>query len=327
MVSESRTCGVLVFIVFTALLNHQTVFAQEAGSARPSDQPADLSTMEQDAPVIKNDDETANEATPQKVQSKDHEPTPQIKKKGADYDPRYQQGMQYIEHPLAARGLYRIDKNKIYYYRVKPTDTNQEASVRLGPYNPTNLVNPSYPSIHFDDIYTTSNIPMILYDNEIDVFKKFGRFGYKYGSGLYLAQGHGEFVSDYAKAAEPLGPPEQFTFLMFPFNVGGIYHFEYFKHQWVIPYGEAALDAFCFAELRNDDVNKFGAALGIAAGAHFSVGITVPLGHDARSFLDLDREYGITSIAFAAEFRDYVAFESKWNFSAPMIDAGFSVNY
>jgi hypothetical protein len=261
------------------------------------------------------------------VATKKTQPTPQIKKKPKEFDTTYRNDSRYIEHPNTNRGLYLIDKNKVYYYRVKTGTATREASVRLGPYQPVNLVNPSNTAISFGSVYTVSNIPMILYDFEKDISKKLGRLGYKFGTGLYVAQGHGQFTSGNAQVAEPRGPPEQFTFFLFPFNAGAIYHFDYLEHQWVIPYGEGGVDLFCFGEARSDSANKFGAAFGAAPATHFSLGATIPLGHDSRSFLDLDREYGVKSIGISIEFRDYLSLSSKWNFSGQVYSAGFSATY
>ncbi len=261
------------------------------------------------------------------VQTSNKEPVPHIQKKGENFDAHDYPQNRFIEHPNAAKGLYLIDKNKIYYYRTNEADSKHEAAIRLGPYTPSNLANPKYPEITFDSVYTTHNIPLILYDIETDIFKKFGRFGYKFGTGLYVAQGSGAFVNAYAQAAEPRGPPERFTLFVLPCNAGVIYHLEYLKHQWVIPYGEAGVDAFLFAESRNDNVNKLGAAFGAAPAAHVSGGVTIPIGHDARSFLDLSREYGINRFSIAIEFRDYVALSKKFDFSGSTITGGFSAEY
>jgi len=339
MVSENspRKSLLTALIFFSGVISTAPALHAQNGSDRPKDQPADLSNVEQQAEQDQVDKKNtveqeepigSEDIQPQKVR-REREPTPQIRKKNEDYDPRYQQGVRYIEHPMAAKGLYLIDKNKVYYYRVKPTEATQEGSVRVGYYNPSQLSNPSYPNLTFGDLYSNT-IPIILYDNEIDIFKKFGRFGWKYGAGVFFEQGHGSFVEQpeiQAVAAGRQGPPEQFTFFMFPLNIGVIYHLEYFKNQWIIPYGEGGVDAFCFGEARDDSVNTFGAAFGLAGGVHFSGGVAIPLGHDYRSFLDMDREYGITKVSFVAEFREYVSLEPKWNFTAPAMSAGFSVNY
>lgn len=326
MVKRETVLSCAALFILTTLSISQKSNAQ----TRPVNQPAQLSRVNpglSTSATLQNDEDAASVEVEEPAPTHREEPSAHIRKKDQSTEEQFNSQSRYIEHPNASKGLYLIDKHKIYYYRTKETERNYETSVRLGPYAPVNLVNPSYPQITFDSVYTTHNIPLVLYDYEKDFFKRFGRLGYKLGTGLYVAQGHGQFVNPNAQIAEPKGPAEQFTLVVLPFCAGLIYHFDYLRNQWIIPYGEGGVDAFTMAELRNDNVNKFGANFGASPAAHFSIGATVPLGHDTRSFLDLDREYGINRIGIALEFRDYIALSSKFDFSGTAITGGISAEY
>lgn len=253
------------------------------------------------------------------------DPIPMIKRKKEAVDPKFRQGTYYIEHPNATKGLYRIDKEQDYYYRVEMTPQNEASTLSIGTYEPTELTSPDDTSIGFSDIYDETNFPILLYDYERQFYKGFGRLAWKLGGGLYLAQGNGVF-----ETPQPAGdePPEKFTLFVVPLNFGFTYRFQYFNNQWLVPYAEGGLDAFLFAERRDDNQNPpLGAFYGFAPAAHATGGLAIPLGTGARSFLDLDREYGINAMYFTASFRYYFALSENYDFTGEVISGGITVDY
>jgi hypothetical protein len=270
-------------------------------------------------------DDSINDA--QSDQAK-HEPIPQIKKKKETVDPRFHSETQYIEHPNASKGLIRIDKDKIYYYKVKTSDQTKAGTFHMGTYTPTNLANPDDSSLSFNNLYDQTSFPILLYDHEWQILQMFGKFALKAGGGFYYATGHGKFEIQNDNRADSPEPKEKFTLLVFPINVGLIYRLKYFKNQWLVPYVEGGIDAFCFAETRDDDQNPaLGAALGLSPAAHFSLGGSLSLGKNARSFLDLDREYGINAMYLTLEYRNYVSLSNKYDFSGDAVTAGITAEY
>jgi hypothetical protein len=253
------------------------------------------------------------------------DPLPQIKRKKTRIDPRYRQESRFIEHPNAEKGLIRIDKDRVYHYKVKQSEQKNAASLRFAVYEPTNLANPNDSALDFDSIYEVTDIPMLLYDQEWQFFQKFGKLGWKVGGGFYLAQGTGVFENPNPGGEDP---QESFTFMVFPLNLGLVYRAHFWDGQWIIPYAEGGVDAFCFAEIRDDDNNPpLGAALGASPAMHFSVGGSIPLGRKASSFLDLDREYGINAMYISFEYRSYIALSEKYDFSGDAMNGGITVEF
>lgn len=265
--------------------------------------------------------ETAEEE-PLQLDSK--EPVPQIQKKKSYIDPRFRPESRFIEHPNAAKGLIKIDKEKVYHYKVKTSEQKQASSFRLGTYEPTELTNPDHSNLSFSELYDNVSFPLLLYDQERQFFQKFGKLGWKFGAGFYLAQGNGKFENE----ANTETPKENFTLFVFPLNIGLIYRMQFFTNQWIVPYAEGAVDAFCFGEFRDDDQNPaLGAALGLAPAAHFSLGGSLAMGKDASAFLDLDREYGINTIYLSLEYRQYLSLSNKYDFSGAAITGGITAEY
>lgn len=250
---------------------------------------------------------------------------PHIKKKRGSYDATFKPENRLIEHPNASKGLIKIDKNRVYQYKVKTTDQSGVGNFHLGLYEPLDLVNPNDSSLSFDELYDETDFPLILYDHEIQFWRKFGRLGWTLGGGFYFAQGNGRFVE---LNPDPDPPSESFTLLVLPLNAGLIYRFQYHDYQRAVPYVAGGGDIFAFAETRDDNNNPtLGAALGAALAAHGSVGLSILLGRNSGSFLDLDREYGINTIYLTAEFRRYIGLSSKFDFTGNAITGGISAEY
>lgn len=293
-----------VLFLFVATIFTQAAQAQKVGAPT---QPA----------LVRPPDILSDETQPEDV--------PQIKKKTGIFDDTFKPENRLIEHPNAAKGLIKIDKNRIYQYKVKTSEQTAVGTFHLGLYEPLDLVNPEDSSLTFDELYDETNFPIILYDHEFQFWSKLGRLSWKVGGGFYFAQGNGRFVN---LNPDPDGPSEAFSLFIFPMNVGLTYRFQYYDYQWLVPYVEGGGDIFAFAETRDDDYNpSLGAAFGAAPAAHGSVGLSVLLGRNASSFLDLDREYGINTIYLTAEFRRYVALSSKFDFTGNAITGGISAEY
>jgi hypothetical protein len=272
-------------------------------------------------PAARIESEETTESLEEAVEQS-REPVPLIKRR-KNMDEALKE-KRFIEHPNAEKGLIRIDKNRVYYYKVKESEQKGAANVKFAMYEPTELSNPNNSSISYENIYDEDAFPMILYEHEWQIWQKFGKFGLTAGGGLFFAQGRGQFEdSSVGERAR-----EKFTLIAFPLSVGVVYRMQYWDSQPLVPYGGAALDYIAFAERRDDDQNPaFGAALGGAPASHFYAGVAVQLGTGARSFLDLDREYGINRIWLTGEFRQYVGLDAVYDFTGDAFNAGMTAEF
>lgn len=303
----------ILFFQLNALAAPKAVSSQGPALVQPPD-------------VLMDDTAEAPALEPMKPTTRqENEPLPLIKRKKENVDSHYHPESRYIEHPNAEKGLIKIDKERIYHYKVKASEQKHAGSFRIGVFEPLNLTNPDDSRLTFDDMYDQRDFPFLLYDHEWQFFQKFGKLAWKLGGGLYLAHGNGQFKKS---NPDPNPPREKFTLFVFPLNVGLTYRLQYWRNQWIVPYVEGAGDAFVFGETRDDGLNPtLGAKFGLAPAAHFSGGIAIALGKDARSFLDLDREYGINAVYLSAEYRNYIALSNKYDFSGDAITGGFTAEF
>ncbi|MGE0526974.1 MAG: hypothetical protein AB7G93_04115 [Bdellovibrionales bacterium] len=231
-----------------------------------------------------------------------------------------------VPHPFAKKGLTHITKERAYIYRVDESEQKRAAAVRFGIFDPVNLENPDQaglPGATFEENYDQTDNPAILVDYEWQLWKSpIGKWGAKAGSGVYVAQGHGHFVSE---VNQGLTPMELFTFVLIPINVGAVYRLQIWDKQLFVPYAEGGLTAFGFGEFRDDDKPpKWG---GSPAG-YYAGGLALNLSYfDYLSRVQLDREYGINAVYLTVEYRGIVSFSQNYDFSSDLFNAGFLMEY
>lgn len=253
----------------------------------------------------------------------DKEPVPIIRKKKVSSGSVGNSESRYIEHPNAEKGLIKIDKNKVYYYRVKESDQRGAGSFKIGFYEPTNLTSAANSDLNYGSIYDDSTSPLFLYEQEWQFFRSAGRLGITAGGGFFLASGNGQFEN-----GQPERPREKFTLFVFPVNAGLIYRAQFYDTQPLAPYAGAGVGGMLFAERRDDDQNPdLGARYGASPVGHFYAGLAIQLGRGARSFLDLDREYGINKVWITGEYRQYVFLSGQFDFSGDAINGGLSAEF
>lgn len=255
----------------------------------------------------------------------DAEPVPIIKKNKVRVDRQARPESRFIEHPNAEKGLIKIDKNKVYHYKVPTSEQKGAGSFKIAVYEPTNLENPDDPSrINYDSVYDDTNTPLLLYEHEWQKGRRFGKFGITASGGFFFAKGTGQF----ADPSIPDEAREEFMMFVIPLHVGVIYRLAYTDTQLFAPYAGGGVGGMAFAERRDDDQNpRLGAALGFSPNAVAYAGLAVQLGKGARSFLDLDREYGINKLWLTAEYRTYIHFGGDYDFSGDAINGGFTAEF
>jgi len=199
------------------------------------------------------------------------------------------------------------------FYPRNESPQNHAASFRVGRYSPADLYN-SETTLYFDDVYTDSSGLIIYFDYEYQFFKTFGRLGAKVGTGLFMTSGKGRFKSNISEEAR-----EQFTFVMLPNTLGGIYRMQLWDKQPFVPFAEAGVGYFTFVEVRNDfKRTKYG---GSAVG-YWAAGGSLLLDKLSPSTIgELDADYGINHMWLTAEYRSIIG-GGALDFSADSISGG-----
>lgn len=292
----------------------------------PSLEPLPELDLDEPAPVLTEDEfELENEVEQSTVQRKP-DPIPLIRQENTKII-RENKSRRYIEHPNAQKGLIRIDKDRVYYYKSEESEKKFSLSFAGGFYDPNQLVN-NDTGYAFSDVYDNSNFPMLLLNYEKQLFDKLPAFRYYFGGGLFVATGKGTYNTNTPPTDPDETPQEQFTLFVFPLSVGANFYLQIWEKQWIVPYGGGGLTGFVFGERRDDDLNPdLGAKWGISPAAHFQGGALIKLGSGPRSFIDLDREYGINSMWLTVEYKNFTALSDKYDFSSDYIGGGLYLVY
>ncbi len=232
------------------------------------------------------------------------------------YSGKPSKGVERIEHPMAAKGLIRIEKDGSYIYRTEPRAHNQSSTFRIGVMQPPNIQ--AADGTDFKTMYTQEDIAIAMFDYEWQPFSNFGKLGIQAGLGFFTAQGNGRFL-DGSEARE------KYTFYAFPVNLGVVYRLEFTDRQWLAPYVAGGGTYFALLEMRDDDKGPKGvgvpAAYG-AAGAMFNVSA-----FDRETAFTLASEYGISNLWVTFEYRYVKTFTEDVDLSSGMMNLGFAVDY
>jgi hypothetical protein len=187
------------------------------------------------------------------------------------------------------------------------------------------LQNADHPLTTFQTVYTHDQLPVLFLDYEYPLTSKIGRLGLKFGSGIFVASGQGQFAEKNASRRPDDIPVERYTFLMFPNTLTAQYRFQYKDTQPIVPYIEGGGGYFTFAEFRDDNAGpKLGGALTTVAagGINFLMDWLDP---DAIRNLDLD--YGINHVFLTIEAREIIGLNKNYDFTSSAFNAGFLMQF
>lgn len=241
-----------------------------------------------------------------------------------------------IQHPGAADGLVRIDKEGNYIYDVKQTPKNQSSHIYFGQANNPEVSltidgvdsngqpNGTKNTYNFDDFYKSSSKFIIGYDYEWYPWVEKARLGLQGGVGFMYADGHGRLLAGTPQDPNPESV-EKFSFVTMPINLGAIYRFQYKDTQWVVPYVAGGGTYVLLAEKREDKSSpNFTGGFGFYGAGGLLLNLTK---FDAETAFDLNNEYGIGNLWLSVELKATEVEADAFKFSTQYINAGFAFDF
>ena len=94
------------------------------------------------------------------------------------------------------------------------------------------------------------------------------------------------------------GGNNEAKFIAIPINVGLVYHFKYFRHQFLVPFVEGGGSFYFIRQIRQDTYNR------TRQGVYASAGVQLNLNYFERRVAErFDLNYGINNTYLTAEFR------------------------
>ncbi len=232
-----------------------------------------------------------------------------------------------IKHPAAKEGLYLIDEEGVYHYRVK-TLSKKDSSLFF------RIISQSAPNIEgesgqtnsgtfgFEEMYS-DQLTGFDFIYEWQPFKRFGKLGTQFGFGIATTTGKGYFKSA-DSSLNGLTPRESYTFFSIPISIGVVYRFEYLERQWAAPYIAGGGIYNGLVEYRNDgDMNTIGTPAGYAAG-----GMLINLTAFSKDLaFTMDREYGLSQLWVNLEYRRIQSLSEDIDISSNQLGVGIGADY
>lgn len=233
-------------------------------------------------------------------------------------DPR--KGIKYIEHPMAAKGLIKIEKDGTYIYKTDDiSSSSKTGTVRFGSIKAPEITAKDG-ATSFSDMYEGPNLPYVMFDYEWQPFTSFGRLGLQLGAGLIYSQGNGRFSSPSTVTAK-----ERYSFIAIPMTLGALYRVEWAQHQWIAPYVSGGGAFVAAIEARDDNSSPHGVGVpGIYGAGGMLFNITAM---DRMTAFTLRKEYGISNLWLSSEFRILKTFKESVSFSSDILSLGIGVDY
>jgi hypothetical protein len=234
-----------------------------------------------------------------------------------------QGGTMRVEHPKAAEGLIRINKDGSYQYRTQVKEKSQSSSVKLGMMSPPQIKGENS-AVTFESMYGKQDIFEMEFDYEWQPFRKYGALGLKAGVGLATTTGKG-FFKNQNRSDNRTRSEESYTLFIAPVSAFLEYRFEYVRRQWVVPYIMGGATYYGMSEMRNDGLSPTFAGAPAAGGGG---GLMISLSRfDAASAFTLSQEYGIADMWLVLEARAMQGLSEDIDFTNQTISAGIAVDF
>ncbi len=232
-----------------------------------------------------------------------------------------QGGTVKVEHPRAAQGLLRINKDGSYQYKTAMKEKSKSSSFKLGMMTPPK-VDSGNSNITFESMYGSNNVFALNFDYEWQPFRSFGSLGFRLGTGLSTVTAAGYFKNQDAKH---LRSEEKYTLFIVPLSAFINYRFEFARRQWIVPYVTGGATYYGLMELRNDNAApSFAAAPAAGGGGGLMFNVSRL---DAQSAFNLSQEYGIADMWLTVEAIAMQGLSNDIDFSNQLISAGIQVDF
>lgn len=220
-------------------------------------------------------------------------------------------------HPMAAKGLIRINKDGSYIYKTPTGEKSRSFSFRVGQQEAPRIVAADNVT-DFQDIYGDTTVIAFGFEYEYQATTRFGKWGLVLGSGLFTANGRGRFLNgDVAR--------ESYTFLGVPLTAGGIYRFEFSDRQWLAPFATVGGAYYGLAEIRDDgkapNVTGTPAVYG-GGGILFSI-----TNWDRETAFTLWNEYGIANMWLNLDYRLTQSLSEDVDVSSNSLNLGLTFDF
>lgn len=233
-----------------------------------------------------------------------------------------QGGTLRVEHPRAAEGLMRINRDGSYQFKTPMKDKSQSGSFKLGAMTPPK-VSTGAANLSYESMYGSDDIFSVELDYVWQPFRKFGALGLRLGSGFATATGEGFFATP--RAGSVSRAQESYTLFIVPLSAFVEYRFEYMRSQWIVPFVAGGGTYYGLFELRDDGEGPTFAgspAVGGGGGLLFSISRL-----DQAGAFTLSQEYGIADMWFVLEARAMQGLKEDLDFTNQSINAGISVDF
>lgn len=223
-----------------------------------------------------------------------------------------------VSHPLADKGLTKIEADGSYIYKTTQVARSQSSSIRLGAIKPFNISSADG-AYTFSDMYGSQDIMALNYDYDWYPVTQWGKMGVQVGLGLMSSYGQGRFSSNSSEIAK-----ETYTLYGLPLSLGFSYRFEYFSNQWLAPYVCAGGTYFAMVESRDDGKYKAlgSSAFYMAGGMLLSVAAM-----DRETAIALNSEYGISNLWVDVQYRKVQGSKTDFDISSDFLSAGVLFDY
>ncbi len=232
-------------------------------------------------------------------------------------------GTVLMEHPKAAEGLLRINKDGSYQYRTQTIEKSKSSAVKIGLMTPPKIGDDGT-GVDFETMYGTDDLVAVNFEYEWQPVRQYGFLGLKGGLGFSTVTASGYFrnQTDYRTSTRS---EESYSLFIVPISAFLEYRFEYFRRQWLVPFINGGATFYGLMELRNDGASpQFAGAPAAGGGGGFLVSLSRM---DLSSAFTLSEEYGIADMWLVLEARAMQGLSEEIDFTNQTVSAGIQVDF